>query len=114
MQIEGNNIFKYCATGHATFQYALTVLELNRRDDFLSMFILNLIWPAKDKMTIEIPLKSVIHPTVFAIVRKGTSKTVRNNYDDLKAFTNTRNSDMLPSPFAILAENDEVGNAILD
>lgn len=38
MQVEGNNIFKYCATGHNVLSYALTVLELNRRDDFLSMF----------------------------------------------------------------------------
>ena len=75
---------------------------------------MNLIWPVKDKMTIEIPLKNVVHPTVFAILRKGTSKTVRNNYPDLKAFTSQRNSDVLPSPFCILAENDEIGKAILD
>lgn len=114
LQTEGNNIFKFWATGHHWIAYALAILELNRRDDFVQMAFLNLVWPVKDKMTLELPLKNINHPIVFAIVRRAQAKTIRSTYADLKAFTRQFTSDLLPPAFVILGENEEVGSYILD
>jgi hypothetical protein len=51
------NDYNYYASGRQNLLYALFKLELKRRQCLFSTCTLELIWPRKDMVTIEVPIK---------------------------------------------------------
>jgi hypothetical protein len=67
--------------------YALLTLEMRKRQDLLSSALVQLVMPEKDRMIVEIPIKPPeALPLVFAVCKKGISKTFRTSNDDLVTF----------------------------
>jgi len=56
IEAESANCFKFYASGRVNCVYFLATIELKRRQDLITMAIFNLIWPEKDRISIEIPI----------------------------------------------------------
>jgi len=111
---ESVNMYKFYASGRVNCSYALTTLELKRRQDLMTMFIFNFIWPEKDRLNIEIPIdvKQPL-PTVFAIVKKREAKAVHANNPDLKNFCKKLPFPELESTYTVFGENLETAEFVL-
>ena len=79
------NDYHYYASGRQNCMYALFKIELKRRQCLFSTCTLELIWPRKDMVTIEVPIRvpeyalqdgqsSNSVPLEFMIVRKRNMK----------------------------------------
>lgn len=51
--------YTFYATGRVNCNYAMTLFDLKKRQDLISAFLLSIIWPRKDKITIEVTLASI-------------------------------------------------------
>ena len=81
---EAHHLYRFFASGRYNCGYAIVSFELRKRQDIISDFFLRLVWPDKDKLTIEIPIKPNSDlPAVFSIVKKQQVKTVRKYFEDL-------------------------------
>lgn len=59
---------------------------MRKRQDLISMFVYELIWPEKDTITIDIPVKSEI-PLVFLLANKKKMKTYIEKHLDVRMLT---------------------------
>jgi hypothetical protein len=59
---------------------------MRKRQDLISLFVYELIWPEKDTITIDIPVKSDI-PLVFLLSLKKKMKSYIEKQLDLKMLT---------------------------
>jgi len=104
---ESANCFKFYASGRQNCIYFLTTIELKKRQDLITMAIFNLIWPERDRISIEIPLDiSYSIPVQFGVVRRKDAKTVHANNPDFKGLCRKITIDEL-SQYTILAESEE-------
>ena len=95
---ESQSRFKCYATGRRHLDWAMTTLELRRRQDLLSEAI-NLVKPQKDKLVVEVSVPDAsMPPMVFAIVRKKLSKAFASDHKDIKKF-----ASVVTDPQAVLA-----------
>lgn len=62
----------------------LVTFELKKRHDIISLWFLNLIWPERDIMTVEIPMEDNFNKICFSVSKKKETKQLRENYTDLK------------------------------
>lgn len=81
---ETASCFKFYATGRETVQFCLVNFEFKKRQDIITNWFFSLIWPEKDRITIDMPLYDQKEPICAAILRKKDLKTARENYLDLK------------------------------
>lgn len=56
---------------------------MRKRQDLISLFVYELIWPEKDMITIDIPVKTDV-PVVFLLALKKKMKSYIDKYLDLK------------------------------
>ena len=59
---------------------------MRKRQDLISMFVYELIWPEKDTITIDIPVKSEL-PLVFLLANKKKMKTYIEKHLDVRMLT---------------------------
>ncbi len=59
---------------------------MRKRQDLISLFVYELIWPEKDVITIDIPVKTDI-PLVFLLSLKKKMKTYIEKHLDVKMLT---------------------------
>jgi hypothetical protein len=59
---------------------------MRKRQDLISIFIYELIWPEKDTITIDIPVKADV-PVVFLLSLKKKLKPYLEKYLDVKMLT---------------------------
>jgi len=79
------------------------------------MIIFNLIWPEKDRISIEIPIDLPVPlPLVFSVVRKKEAKAIHSNYPDFKNFCRKMIFEELSSSYVVLGENEETVEYILN
>jgi len=59
---------------------------MRKRQDLISIFVYELIWPEKDTITIDIPVKTDV-PLVFLISLKKKMKTYIEKHLDVRMLT---------------------------
>jgi hypothetical protein len=111
---ESANMYKFHATGRVNCVYCLVTIELKRRQDLLTMLFFSIIWPEKDRISIEIPVELAAPlPVVFAVVRAKEAKTVYGNNSDLKALCKKIAFPDLEGQYIAFGENTEAAEYLL-
>jgi len=78
------------------------------------MLFFSIIWPEKDRISIEIPIELAAPlPVVFAIVRGKEAKTVYANNSDLKALCKKISFTDLEGHYTAFGENTEAAEFLL-
>ncbi len=102
------NVFKYFATGRANCKYCLVTLNLKRRQDLVTMAILNRFWPELDRVIYDIPLAaSELFPCIFILQRRDAVRPKDKPMARLQAVSG------LSSQFAVFSEYREIVDHIL-
>lgn len=83
---EGQNVFKFYASGRRYCQGLLATMELKSRHDLLSR-IYNMVVPCKDEISIEVYMNDdAMDHVVFALARKKMAKAMQKELRDLQRF----------------------------
>lgn len=111
---EGQNVFKFYASGRRYCQGLLATMELKSRHDLISK-LYNMVIPCKDEITLEVYMNDdAMDQVVFAVARKKLAKTMQKEVRDLQRF-----AGLMPSPagggrkwvaeeLAVVSESKEV------
>ncbi|EAR94967.2 transmembrane protein, putative (macronuclear) [Tetrahymena thermophila SB210] len=107
--------FKFYASGRETIQFCLVNFEFRKRQDIITNWFFNLIWPEKDRITIDMPLYDQKEPICAAVLRKKDLKTARENYLDLKGLVQKIDTDILDDNHLVLLAGDNyIANTLFD
>jgi hypothetical protein len=83
---DSQSTFKCYASGRRYVNWALTTLELVKRQDLISALV-NLVMPKKDKLIVEVCMNEVdMQPMVLAVVKKKVSKAFIASHKDVRKF----------------------------
>ncbi|PSS26764.1 Protein of unknown function DUF1682 protein [Actinidia chinensis var. chinensis] len=83
---EGQNVFKFYASGRRYCQGLLATMELQSRHDLISR-LFNLVVPCKDEITFEVYMNNeAMDHVVFALAKKKAAKTMQKEVRDLQRF----------------------------
>lgn len=83
---EGQNTFKFYASGRRYCESLLASIVLKNRQDLLSQ-LLYLVVPAKDEITFQINMNDdAMEPVVFALAKKKVAKDMQREVKDLNQF----------------------------
>ncbi|OAY44993.1 uncharacterized protein At5g49945 [Manihot esculenta] len=83
---EGQNVFKFYASGRRYCQGLLATMELKSRHDLIAR-IYNMIVPCKDEITFEVYMNDdAMDHVVFALAKKKAAKTMQKEVRDLQRF----------------------------
>ncbi len=86
---------------------------MRKRQDLISLFIYELIWPEKDMITIDIPVKTEI-PVVFLLSLKKKLKTYLEKHLDVKMLTGSFEIKNLNNNYEVLGESSDTIDQIFD
>ncbi|KAI3707837.1 hypothetical protein L2E82_36703 [Cichorium intybus] len=101
---EGQNVFKFYASGRRFCQGLLATMELKSRHDLLAR-LYNMIVPCKDEITFEVYMNDdAMDHVVFAMAKKKAAKTMQKELRDLQRFGN-----LMPAPTNRKWVADELG-----
>lgn len=125
--------YHYYATGRLNVHYAMIKLQLKKRQDLFTSVCMDLIWPSKDTVTIEMPLdvpeyglgdgtSTTSVPIELVIVRRRELKTIFETFPYLKNFVSPTQAKNLKSvgegnesgKLIVLAETEEHANFVVD
>lgn len=114
---EGQNIFKFYASGRRFCQGMLATMELKSRHDLISR-LYNMVVPCKDEITFEVYMNDdAMDQVIFAVARKKLAKAMQKDTRDLQRF-----AALLPSPngrkwvadeLAVVSESKEVAGDLI-
>ncbi|KAF8376983.1 hypothetical protein HHK36_030355 [Tetracentron sinense] len=116
---EGDNVFKFYASGRRFCQGVLATMELKSRHDLISK-IYNLIVPCKDEITFEVYMNDdAMDQVVFALSKKKAAKVMHKEVRDLQRYANLvsapTNRKWVVEDLAVISESKEVaGDLITD
>ncbi|XP_057465497.1 uncharacterized protein At5g49945-like [Actinidia eriantha] len=83
---EGQNVFKFFASGRRFCQGLLATMELKSRHDLISR-LFNLVVPCKDEISFEVYMNDdAMDHVVFAVANKKAAKTMQKESRDLQRF----------------------------
>ncbi|PIN20994.1 hypothetical protein CDL12_06314 [Handroanthus impetiginosus] len=83
---EGQNVFKFYASGRRFCLGLLATMELKSRHDLISR-LYNMVVPCKDEITFEVYLNDdAMDQVVFALAKKKLAKTMQKEVRDLQRF----------------------------
>ncbi|GFQ01629.1 uncharacterized protein at5g49945 [Phtheirospermum japonicum] len=116
---EGQNVFKFYASGRRFCSGLLATMDLKSRHDLISR-LYNMVVPCKDEITFEVFMNDeAMDQVVFALARKKLAKMMQKEMGDLQRF-----SGLVPPPsgrkwvaeeLQVVAESKEVaGDMITD
>ncbi len=74
---------------------------MRKRQDLISLFVYELIWPEKDMITIDIPVKTEI-PVVFLLSLKKKLKSYLEKHLDAKMLTGSFEIKNLNNNYEVL------------
>ncbi|KAH9685218.1 hypothetical protein KPL70_013871 [Citrus sinensis] len=84
---EGQNVFKFYASGRRYCSGLLATMELKSRHDLISRFY-NMIVPCKDEISFEVYMNDeAMDHVVFAVAKKKVAKAMQKEVRDLNRFT---------------------------
>ncbi|KAK4777619.1 hypothetical protein SAY87_017806 [Trapa incisa] len=114
---EGQNVFKFYASGRRYCQGLLATMELKSRHDLISR-IYNMIVPCKDEISFEVYMNDdAMDNVIFAMAKKKAAKGIQKELMDLQRF-----AGLLPPPggrkwvaeeFSVIAESKEVAGDMI-
>lgn len=90
---EGQNVFKFYASGRRYCQGLLATMELKSRHDLISR-IYNAVVPCKDEIRLEVYMNDeAMDQVVFAVARKKPAKAMLKELPDLQKFASLMSPD---------------------
>jgi hypothetical protein len=117
---EGQDVFKFYASGRRFCQGMLATMEMRARHDLLSKLV-DLVFPKKDSITFEVVMNDeAMDRVVLAVARKKAAKTMQKEERDLQRFAGVLTSapagrKWVAEELAVVAESKEVaGDMITD
>jgi len=112
---ESHSAFVLKATGRVNCIGAQVTLQLRKRQDFVTHFIIESILGTTDTIIVDVLLDdNAMDSFVFACVRKKEEKKYRKAAADLSQFTKAAQSlDELNSSFVVISEVDELVNRFM-
>ncbi|KAF8411852.1 hypothetical protein HHK36_004411 [Tetracentron sinense] len=114
---EGQNVFKFYASGRRFCQGLLATMELQSRHDLISK-IYNLIVPCKDEITFEVYMNDeAMDQVVFALSKKKAAKVMQKEVRDLQRYANLvsapTNRKWHVEDLAVISESREVAGDLI-
>ncbi|KAG9128681.1 hypothetical protein Leryth_018330 [Lithospermum erythrorhizon] len=114
---EGQNTFRFYASGRRFCQGMLATLELKSRHDLISR-LYNCVVRCKDEMTIEVFMNDdAMDHVVFALARKKMVKTMQKEVRDLQRFAGLvatpSGRKWVADELAVVAESKEVAGDMI-
>jgi hypothetical protein len=115
---EGQDVFKFYASGRRFCQGMLATMEMRARHDLLSKFV-ELVFPRKDTITFEVVMnEEAMDHVILAVARKKAAKTMQKEERDLQRFANVLTSapagrKWVSDELAVVAESKEVAGDII-
>ncbi|KAL6964439.1 hypothetical protein U1Q18_035493 [Sarracenia purpurea var. burkii] len=109
---EGQNVFKFYASGRRFCQGLLATMELQSRHDLISR-LFNIVVPCKDEITFEVYMNDdAMDQVVFALAKKKAAKTMQKDVRDLQRFASLvsvpGNRKWVSEDLAVISESKEV------
>ncbi|CAL4893726.1 unnamed protein product [Urochloa decumbens] len=115
---EGQDVFKFYASGRRFCQGMLATMEMRARHDLLSKFV-ELVFPRKDTITFEVVMnEDAMDHVILAVARKKAAKTMQKEERDLQRFANVLTSapagrKWVSDELAVVAESKEVAGDMI-
>uniref|UniRef100_A0A803N847 Coiled-coil domain-containing protein 47 n=1 Tax=Chenopodium quinoa TaxID=63459 RepID=A0A803N847_CHEQI len=114
---EGQNVFKFYASGRRYCQGLLATLELKSRHDLISRVYYAVV-PTKDEITFEVYMNDeAMDQVVFAVARKKAAKTMLKELPDLQRFASLMptpsNKKWLSEDLSVVSESKEVASDLI-
>lgn len=131
--------FTFYASGRKNCFYSLYKLDLDKRHCFFSSYVLGLLSPAQDILTVDMPIRypnsdfesAPPYPVELFLTQKSRSKGALEIHEHFKNFLTAVKANNLPVPappankkearelskkdyLIVLAENEEVANQVID
>lgn len=115
---EGQDVFKFYASGRRFCQGMLATMEMRARHDLLSKLV-ELVFPKKDTITFEVVMneESMDH-VMLAVARKKAAKSMQKEERDLQKFASVLASapagkKWVADELAVVAESKEVAGDMI-
>lgn len=114
---EGQNVFKFYASGRRYCQGLLATMELKSRHDLISR-IFNTLVPCKDEISFEVYMNDeAMDQVVFAVAKKKAAKTMLKELPDLQRFASLgsppSNRKWVSEELAVISESKEVAGDLI-
>ncbi|RZC54132.1 hypothetical protein C5167_012994 [Papaver somniferum] len=115
---EGQNVFKFYASGRRYCQGLLATMELKSRHDLISR-LYNMVVPCKDEITFEVYMNddSMDH-VMFALAKKKAAKLMHKEFMDLQRYasfvpTTPTNRKWVAEELGVVTESREVAGDLI-
>ncbi|PHT41582.1 hypothetical protein CQW23_20436 [Capsicum baccatum] len=114
---EGQNVFKFYASGRRFCQGLLATMELKSRHDLISR-LYNMVVPCKDEITFEVYMNDdAMDHVVVAVAKKKLAKTMQKEITDLQRFASVvsppSGRKWIADELAVVAESKEVAGDMI-
>lgn len=115
---EGQDVFKFYASGRRFCQGMLATMEMRARHDLLSKMV-ELVFPRKDTITFEVVMNDeAMDHVILAVARKKAAKTMQKEERDLQRFAGVLTSSpagrkWVAEELAVVAESKEVAGDMI-
>jgi len=114
---EGQNVFRFYASGRRFCQGLMATMELKSRHDLISK-LYNLVVPCKDEMTFEVYMNDeAMDCVVLALARKKAAKTMVKEVRDLQKFASLvsppSGRKWVAEDLAVVSESKEVAGDLI-
>lgn len=114
---EGQNVFKFYASGRRCCQGLLATMELKSRHDLISS-IFNLVVPSRDEINLEVYMNDdAMDHVVFAVARKKAAKAMQKEVPDLQKFAGILSPPTgrkwVAEDLAVISESKEVAGDLI-
>ncbi|KAL5202427.1 hypothetical protein ABZP36_013379 [Zizania latifolia] len=115
---EGQDVFKFYASGRRFCQGMLATMEMRARHDLLSKLV-ELVLPSKDTITLEVVMnEETMDHVVLAVARKKAAKTMQKEERVLQKFAGVLTSApsgrrWVADELAVVAESKEVAGDMI-
>ncbi|XP_043706858.1 uncharacterized protein At5g49945-like [Telopea speciosissima] len=115
---EGQNMFKFYASGRRYCQGLVATMELQSRHDLISR-VYNLIVPSKDEISFEVFMNDdAMDHVIFALAKKKAAKVMQKEYRDLQGYANLvsppSSRKWVVEDLAALSESREVAGDLIN
>ncbi|XP_071736857.1 uncharacterized protein At5g49945-like [Rutidosis leptorrhynchoides] len=114
---EGQNVFKFYASGRRFCEGVLGTMELKSKHDLIAR-LYNMIVPCKDEMTFEVYMnEDAMDHVVFALAKKKVVKSMNKEVRDLQRFGSLMaapsNRKWVASELGVVTESKEVAGDLI-
>lgn len=109
---ESAHEFIFYCSGRDNMDSMEFVLELQNREDFIINYVMSLVTPMRDLITIDIPINNTV-PMVLYVLKKRDVKSIKTKSKDMQ-ITKEFKIAGLPESISILGENVESVDHVID